>query len=52
MGKAKMKWKVENLILGAGIAGLACANQLQKRGKSAMIFEAKEYGGGYAIVLE
>lgn len=38
--------KVKNLILGAGIAGLACAKALQMRGKEAIVFEAESTYGG------
>ena len=38
--------KVKNLILGAGIAGLACADRINKAGDEATVFEAENYAGG------
>lgn len=38
--------KVKNLILGAGIAGLACARVCNDRGEEAYIYESKDYSGG------
>lgn len=38
--------KIKNLILGAGIAGLACADRISRRGDEAVVFEAENYTGG------
>lgn len=38
--------KIDNLVLGAGISGLACANEYAKRGKEVAVFEAEGYIGG------
>lgn len=38
--------KVKNLILGAGISGLACANKIINGGEEAVVFEAQNYFGG------
>lgn len=35
-----------NVILGAGIAGLACAHELKKQGRMATIYEAQPWYGG------
>ncbi len=43
--------KVKNLVLGAGISGLACANEIIRRGEDAVVFEAQNYLGGGATVL-
>ena len=38
--------KVDNLVLGAGISGLACANEYMRRGKEVKVFEAEDHIGG------
>ncbi len=43
--------KVKNLVLGAGISGLACANEIRRGGEDVVVFEAQNYFGGGATVL-
>jgi protoporphyrinogen oxidase len=38
--------EIDNVILGAGIAGLAYAHELKKTKKKAVIFEAESFAGG------
>lgn len=38
--------EVDNLVLGAGISGLACANEITENGRKCVIFEAEKYAGG------
>lgn len=38
--------KVKNLVLGAGISGLACANKIIRSGEDVAVFEAQNYSGG------
>lgn len=38
--------KVKNLVLGAGISGLACANEIRRGGEDVVVFEAQNYFGG------
>lgn len=38
--------KVKNVVLGAGIAGLACANELRKEKEDYIVFEKENFYGG------
>jgi monoamine oxidase len=39
-------------IVGAGFAGLAAAREIERRGKSAIVLEARDYVGGRALNAE
>ncbi len=37
---------IDNLVLGAGISGLACAHEMTRRKKNVLICEATDHYGG------
>ena len=44
--------KCDILVVGAGVTGLACAYELNKRGKDVLVIESENYVGGNAISTE
>lgn len=38
--------KIDYLVIGAGIAGLGAAHELQKQGKKVMVLEKENFPGG------
>jgi protoporphyrinogen oxidase len=53
LSKEVEKWmKVDNLVLGAGISGLAYAHEKVNSGKITVVFEAESYYGGLCHSFE